>query len=325
MSPEEFQRLYLLALNGIAGVGWHWFAYHFHIGPTRFARSILEACATIDEHTAGIGTTLLNELTSIGGRERDEAQYEQLLQKMSEILVIERVVTCPWPAGTTYEHEPAAIAHGPRPELVVGYEGGRMIVEVKTPALLAHVRRRAANPVQLAYRGGVPLDVAQDLAGDAEVALPRDNPILDFLRDANRKFADFHNDPRTASVLFIVWDDFIYEPISTLANDRSGLLTPNSFARNPDGMPETFPNIDLVVALRHLNYFIAGSREEDLGDRASAMDFGAANALPNVLFPAHGGCEVPDFVLERFRAYPYDDPGLRMFAEYNPQDIVFWI
>jgi len=32
----------------------------------------------------------------------------------------------------------------------------------------------------------------------------------------------------------------------------------------------------------------------------------------------------PD-LLDALRAFRHDDPGLRMFAEYNPQDMVFWL
>lgn len=325
VTAEEFGRLYLAALEGIAHAGWHWFAYHFHNGPTPFAMSILEACAAIDGRTEGIGTSLLSELTSIGGRDRDEAQYEQLLQKLGEILVIERVVTSDWPEGTTFQHEPAAFPGGPRPELVVSYDDKRLVVEVKTPAQLRHIRNRANNPVQLAYRGGVPRELAQELAGDAEVALPRDNPVLDFLRDANRKFEGFRDEGVTSTLLVIVWDDFVYEPISTLINEASGLLTEQSFARNENGEAERFENIDKVIVLRHLNYFIAGSREEPLIDRVNAMDFGAGNALPNVHFDAHGNQHISDDIVRRFRALRYDDQRIRNFADYRPQDIVFWI
>lgn len=147
---------------------------------------------------------------------------------------------------------------------------------------------------------------------------------MDFLKDGERKFVRFRVDETTATLLVIVWDDYIYEPISSLVNHASGLLTPNTYARTPDGAPLTFPNVDAVVALRHLNYLIADSREEPLGDRQNGMDFGNEHSLPNVLFAAPGSRPIPDFVISALRAYPHDDPGLQMFAEYHVQDIVFW-
>lgn len=152
MTDEEFEALYRRATNGMADTGWHWFGYHFQQA-TPFARCIIESCASIDRRASGIGTRLLDELASIGGREKDESQYEQLLQKLGEILVIERLVNCPWEAGTTFRHEPAATPGGPRPELLITAPDGRLVVEVKTPALLKHIRARGTNGTQLAYRG----------------------------------------------------------------------------------------------------------------------------------------------------------------------------
>ncbi len=324
MTLEEFTALYDIAIEGLTDVGWHWFAYHFFSGPRPFAMSILSACASIDRVTDDIGTVLLQELTAIGGREGDQQQYEQLLQKLSEILVIERVVNCPWPDGTTFLHEPAAFPNGPRPELLVSSSEGRVVVEVKTPALLNHIRARASNSGQIPYRGGIAPDDARNIVG-GDVTLPRDNPIRDFLRDSERKFTAFRQDGSTASLLVIVWDDHIYEPISTLVNEGSGLLTPNSFSRRADDTAETYPNIDAVVLVRHMNYFVEGAAERPLHDRESGMDFGGDNALPNVLCPGHGGRPLPGFVLDALRAWPHDNEALRMFAEYNPQDMVFWI
>ena len=323
MTAEEYGALLIAAWARLKETGWHWFNYHFFNGPRPFADSIIAACGSIDDRAPAIGTTLLIQLCSTGGRERDEGQYEQLLHKLAEILVIERVVQCPWPEDTTFEHEPAAVPGGPRPELLVRHPAGRLAVQVKTPSLLSHIRARAANPIQLPYRDGMRLEVARELAGGA-VTLPRDNPIRDFFRDAERKFNGFR-DGATESLLVIVWDDAIYEPISVLVNPGSGLLTDSSHSRQPDGTPETFPNVDAVVAVRHLDYFIRGTREEPLMDRRSAMDFGDHRALPNVLFPAHGGRVVPRQVVEGLRAVRHDDPGLRMFADYNPQDMVMWL
>ncbi|MFD1328744.1 hypothetical protein [Mycoplana ramosa] len=324
MTTEEFVTLHAKAIEVIDQVGWHWFGYHFQNGPRPFATSILSSCASINRKTGVVGTELLVELVSIGGRVRDQRQYEQLLQKLSEILVIERVVNCPWPEGTTFEHEPAAIRNGPRPEILVTSPNGRLIVEVKSPSLLNHVMARGENEVQVPYRGGIPLETARQITR-GEITLPRDNPVFDFLRDGERKFAGFRDDGSTSSLLVIVWDDYIYEPISTLVNEASGLLTPNSFARGADGTAERFPNVDNVILVRHLNYFVEAAAERPLMDREHGMDFGNEQALPNVVFEGHGGRPIPAFVLEALRAYPHDDPELRRFAEYNPQDVVFWV
>ncbi|WMS44385.1 hypothetical protein RDV64_08345 [Acuticoccus sp. MNP-M23] len=308
--------------RGLKSTGWHWFGYHFSNGPTPFGMAIVRSCMAIDRAAPRIGTTLFGELLSIGGRDRYEPHYEQLLQKMSEILVIERIVTANWPEGTTFEQEPQVRRGGKRPELLVTTEADRFVIEVKTPSQLTHIRNRATNPNQLSYRSVVGRRTAETLL-DGETTLPRDNQILGFLKDADAKFADFH-DGLTTSMLVIVWDDFIYEPISVLMNAESGLLTANTYAKDGSGEPLAFPNVDAVVALRHLNYFISGSREEPLIDRTNAMDFGDDRAMPNVIFPVLNQGPMMARVVERLRAYPYGDPVL-VGAEYQVSDMVFWL
>ena len=325
MTQEEFAKLYLMTIQKLRETEWHWFSYHFYNGPTSFARSILACAASINTKTEGIGTELLLELISIGGNERDERQYEQLIQKLSELLVIERIVQFDWPQGTTFQHEPEAYQGGPRPELRVNFHDRELIIEVKTPSLLEHIRNRNSRPVQLPYRGGVPRKLAENLTDDGGVVLPRDNPVKDFLIDANRKFEGFRNGDEVSTLLVIVWDDFIFEPISTLINDQSGLLTDSSYVRTDEGEARRYPNIDQIVIVRHLNYFVQHSREEPLIDREHAMDFGDQRALPNVCFDAHGDKNVPEQLLEHLRAIRHDDPAIANFADYRAQDIVFWI
>jgi hypothetical protein len=89
-------------------------------------------------------------------------------------------------------------------------------------------------------------------AGDDGITLPRDNPVKDFLVDADAKFKAFKSKADCTTVLVIVWDDFIYEPITALAHPKSGLLTANSFAKDANGSPMKFPNVDAVVLVRHL-------------------------------------------------------------------------
>lgn len=323
MSEEEYQRLSEIALIGIGMVGFHWFSHQFVTVPHHtFAGRVFGACASIDRRAPGIGTELLKELCSIGGKNRHEPHYEMLLQKLAEILVIERVVNFDWPPGTTFQHEPTAVPNGPRPELLVTYEGGRLVVEVKTPSLLNHMRQRQEKSTQLAYRSAFGKQLAERTDGD--VTLPRDNPILDFLKDSERKFREFRTEPKTTSLLVIVWDDFIYEPISVLANQFTGLLTPQTFAKDPDGNPLTFPNVDAVIALRHLHNIVADTRDQVSHMHRTAMDLGHGE-LPHVLFRRENARPLPEGLAEHLRAFPYDDPRLTMFAEYNVQDSVHWI
>lgn len=83
--------------------------------------------------------------------------------------------------------------------------------------------------------------------------LPRDNPIKDFLISANEKFRIFkQSNAAFLSTLVIVWDDFIYEPISAISPPQAGLFTENSFAKDDDGNPLKFEYVDCVIITRHL-------------------------------------------------------------------------
>jgi len=324
VTEAEYYNLVEVSMEAMAKTGFHWFQQQFVTVPHHlFAASIIGACVSIDRVAPAIGTALLCELSSIGGRDRHEPHYEQLLQKLSEILVIQRIVSAQWPQGTTFEHEPAAAPNGPRPELLVTTPSARLVVEVKTPSLLRHIRNRSENRTQFPYRGGLSGELAAASA-EGGVTLPRDNPILDFLKDAERKFVGFRADANTTSLLVIVWDDYIYEPISTLVNQGTGLLTENTFAKQSDGQPLIFPNIDCVVALRHLHYFMLASQDKHIA-RSHAMDFGDETDVPNVSFELANGRAMPPMLLDHLRARSHDDPGLKFFAEYNPQDVVLWV
>jgi hypothetical protein len=86
MTPEEFSSLLIVAWEALRDTSWHWFSYHFANGPRPFAISIMGACASINRRAVGMGTGLLRELLGIGGINRHEPHYEQLIQKLGEIL-----------------------------------------------------------------------------------------------------------------------------------------------------------------------------------------------------------------------------------------------
>jgi hypothetical protein len=146
------------------------------------------------------------------------------------------------------------------------------------------------------------------------------------LARADAKFAFFKAQGSCQSVLVIVWDDYIYEPITSLTSVvAKGLLTPQSYATSADGAPMSFANVDSVIVVRHLSYFIKAAREEALLERAHAFDFGDEAALPNVLIPVPGGAPIADFIIAGLRAIRFDDPLLRAAADYNPSELIFWM
>ncbi len=303
---------------------WHWFGYHAR-NRTPFMVSIARACRRLTPISADAPERMLRELASIGnGRDRNRDDYNQLIQKLSEILVLQQISLMPWPEGARLEIEGGAPGS---PRQVDGVatlpDGSKIGFEVKSPAYLDHADRRGRGGLQWPARGP---DGAVDTVRRPEdnIVLPRDNTIRDFLRSANEKFAAFKAAGPTIAILVIVWDDFIYEAISPLVHERVGLLTPNSYARHADG-PELFPNLDAIVLLRHLSYFTHASAEHDLPDRRrDCMHLGGDGALPNVIIQVPGGQPVPDFVTNAFNALPLDHEALATLADYHANDLVMW-
>jgi len=304
---------------------WHWFSYHFStLPPHPLGLSIVDACADCEKILPGLGFRFVKDIAAICGKEKHEPHYDQLLQKLAELLVLRQLLTIDWPAGTTFQHEPAVSAAGKRPELRVITPDRTFLFEVKTPSLLEHIRARKTNAFQVVGRA-LPIAQVEKLAGDRGLTLPRDNPVKDFLLDANMKFAPFKAVQAETSVLVIVWDDFIYEPITVLKHEQCGLLTVNSYLKDATGAPVQFAHIDAVVVVRHLTYLFRAAGDHPLEERAHALDFGDEHALPNVFIPLCDVELVPDAIRQGLRAVSWDDPLLQSAADYRPKEIVLWL
>lgn len=328
--PEKFDqetwtRLLKEAMVSIGGAKeWHWFSYHFSmLPPHALGRSIVDACADCEKNLTGLGFQFIKDIAAICGREKHEPHYDQLLQKLAELLVLRKLLTLDWPAGTMFQHEPAVSSVGKRPELRVVTPDRSFLFEVKTPSLLEHIRARQTNGFQVAGRV-LPIAQVEKLIGDGGLTLPRDNPIKDFLIDADKKFAQFKAVQAETSVLIIVWDDFIYEPITVLKHAQCGLLTQNSYLKDATGAAVQFAHVDAIVVVRHLTYFYRAASGQPLRERAHALDFGDEYALPNVFIPISDAGLVPDRIQQGLRAVSWDDPLLQRAADYRPKDIIIW-
>lgn len=156
------------------------------------------------------------------------------------------------------------------------------------------------------------------------ITLPRDNPIKDFLLSAEGKFAPFKRENKNFySLLVIVWDDYVYEPISSLLHPSCGLFTPNSFDQDPGGQALNFPSVDGVVIISHLHQLIRATSDEPLIPPCRyPLDYGQDNDFPMKAIIANPyGINIPKVVLDCFQAY---SPAQDMGSEYIPQDLIFW-
>jgi hypothetical protein len=322
---ELFDRLH-------AGLTKRWHFYRWHVGnygignPVPFVDALLDALMAVDAVMPGYAGRMADSIIQIGGRERNFDDYEQLLQVLAEIHVAAHVARAPWPTGTTFADEPVAPGSARNPELVVSTPNLRLGVEVKAPCLLDHEGKRKDRPIQAAGRI-FDLDVLARLAGGKDrITLPRDNPVKDFLVSADAKFASFREqDDNFRGLLVIVWDDYVYEPLTALLHPGSGLLTDNSFAKDDEG-PLRYPNLDAIVVLSHLHPLRHALAEEPPGVpfvmSHRAFDWRLDPARPAALIMPPDGHGLPDDVVGLLDLVPLEKlEG----AEYRPSDMIQWI
>lgn len=317
-------QLWKRALTGPIGNDWHWLAYNFKPGTDGshyFTPLLLEALMRAEDGMPGYGETMIGRLEQIHGRVMDKQDYNAILQWLAEVLVIDHLVQHEWPAAVRFETEPTA-GSKKNPEIVVHLDGiGSLGVEVKCPNLDAHRDLRSKNLWQLIARTAID---PQSLAGG--VTLPRDNPVKDFLRSADEKFEGFRaQDASFRSVLFVVWDDFVREPLSALLAPSSGLLTPASFAKADARSRAPYPNVDAVVLIRHQHQFVNGmANRKPVDDRRHFLDYGAFEAFPpHALVPNPDGRPLRQEWLDALGAREVGELT-NAGAEYHPGEVVMW-
>ena len=309
---------------------WHWFGYHFKFylmdKEHPFAKSIVESCLTCESSIPGYAKKCIDDISQISGIDKDvdkegaDKHYNQLMQKLAELFIIKQVITYEWPTEAKFAYEPVSPTSNKNPEIVIELKTSKIGIEVKAPSILDHDKQRRTNFIQLTARNGF----GEIYRGKEDVTFPRDNPVKDFLKSADEKFHGFKKHEKNFfGLLVIVWNDYIYEPITALQHHASGLFTQNSFAKDSNGNTLNFKNVDGVVIIRHLHQFMNAAGEVPLLDNfTDAFDFGDEHSLPNVYIsnPVNEG--VPESIMDCLRAYSPDEC---MGAEYMPQDVVFWV
>lgn len=304
---------------------WHFFKYQFEFYDKGYehilAKSIVDAVVDIEALIPEAGKDYIRKISSINDKPNDTKHYEQLLQILAELVIVHKAATFGWGSDSKFSYEPKIGSSNRNPELTITMDNLTIGIEVKTPELVAKHNERSTKETQLPSRSELVKGV--DLQN---TMLPRDNAIKDYLISADKKFEGFkQNDSNFYSILVIVWDDFIYEPISALTSPQAGLFTDNSFAKNANGDILNFPNIDSVIITRHLLPIYRGTRDEPLPDLSKhPLDYGRAGEFPfKIIFRnPWSKLEVPEVVIECFQVL---DPGPELGAEYQPSDIIQWI
>lgn len=260
---------------------WHWFTYHFSfykIGLEHpFAKSIIDAIYEISLKNEKAASDFINKLININGKEKDFDHYDQLMQVLSEILILKEALNYPWNSIQCFDYEPVIGTTKKNPELNIITSDFILGIEVKSPSLIKFQKLRQSELFQLTSR--TPLI---DILKDEKKILPKDNSVKDFLNSANEKFEGFKAIyPNYISLLFIVWDDFINEPISAILSEPHGLFMQDSFAKDSNGNNLNFENVDYVAISRHRLQFqqFAGERPH-IDPINHALDYGRKDIFP---------------------------------------------
>ncbi len=317
-------------LNSSIVKEWHFFNYHFkHLAAgvqKPLAKSLIEVLTECENVCSGVGKDYVDKIAAINGKERDSSHFDQLLQVLAELMIVHKALTFSWSDEQKFIYEPTSGNSKKNPELLVSTPDYNIGIEVKAPKKKEHELKRAACEVQLPARTEL-----INIVDKKTALLPRDNPIKDFLISANEKFREFkktHNN--FIGVLVIVGDDFIYEPISALLSRASGLFTENSFAKDSQGQPKLFENIDVVILTRHLTSIATGTaieHESLMPDLyRHPLDYGRAGEFPfKVFIPNPNNIKtvtIPDSVMDCYQTYL---PLLSLGAEYSPKEYVMWV
>lgn len=307
----------------------HWLDHHFlqyqagleHV----LAASIVNCCEFIENKIPGFTERFSNKLASFSNSYMFVPHYEQIIQVLAELMVINHLCNV-FTHDTEFMLEPSLVRNGKNPELGIRTGEKELYIEVKCRKFVDHHNARASASIELPSRiNGFP-ELAQELINDGEVIVyPRDNVVKDFLISANEKFKDFKlRNIQSLTILVIVWDDFVYEAISSLLNRSSGLLTDNSFYKDDDGSTVIFDYIDAIVLIRHSHHIVHATRDEMLTEHFSHPLEWSPAALPKAYIPINTNPAVDEYVCKIFQAFHINALS-ESFADYRPQDLVFRI
>lgn len=303
----------------LCGAGGGWLSYHLG-GPTRFGSSLIWALAECELNVPGLGRRLVEDLHAVRyvpaavNLEAWKARFEELIQKLAEVLVARTLCMVRWPTGTEIQYEPVNPSNGKRPEFSVVTPDRTYLLEVKCPSFIKHQERRGSNEHHLPVRS-VMRDV---LAEGATATLPRDGTIKDFLVSAQAKFENFTEDA-AEGYLIVVWDQHMYEAIGSLNHPETGLLTPASWYKK-GGLAVTFPDVSGVIVINRLEQLKAGAQE--MSEFPDVFQLGGPNSLPNTWHP-NGAVELDELLSGAFDAQHFE--GLGIAADYSMLEYILWM
>lgn len=305
----------------------HWFGWHF-INKRPLAIDIYRTLDLLDRRAPGIARNVANRMGQLGGQPYNTDHYEQLIQILCELVIARRLCEIfTHELGFHLTWEPTGKSKK-NPELMLCGPDFRLLVEVKCPSLLKHLKSAKDNDLQITARFATKDQLATLTKGEA-FTKPLDNRIKDFLSSAEDKFVGFEDEAiPTYKILAICWDQRMFEPIAALNHPSSGLFTENSYLRDDAGKAVTFPHVDGVVITHHFDPLCAATREERVyGTYKSPLDYGSHHPTETIHPPVYvsnpaSPLQLPEAVLSAFEAVLAEDV---LDPMAKPLDMIFWL
>ncbi|MFE4353575.1 hypothetical protein [Peribacillus butanolivorans] len=301
----------------------HVFQFSVHVYPFvakgelhPFIENLVNALNEIEQAVPGYAKKTIDWIATI-----DKNHFEQVIQILGEILVLRKLASIANPNSISLE--PTAINKGKNPEFRALVEDTFFAIEVKTASLFDFSTERQTGLQITAQLNKLDYNL---LTQTGKTVNSRSLKVKDYLVSADEKFEQYKQDKEFKDdfrLLFIIWDDYINEPLSALANPNCGLLTDNSFYQD-----SRFKNVDGVILIRHIHQFFRNLQYGEMvhyGRTGIHDSFEYVNPAISAIFIQNPlGREIPYEKLEKFEASPivnfYEFP----VAEYQPTDFIDW-
>ncbi|WP_061859988.1 SEC-C domain-containing protein [Priestia megaterium] len=311
----------------------HVFQFSIHAYPLAkkgelhpFIENLVNALCEIEQAVPGYAKKTINWISTI-----KKAQFEQVIQILGEIIVLRKLVSIATPGSITLE--PTAAPNEKNPEFRVKVDDKFLAIEVKTASLFEFSIQRQTGLQITAQFNKLDYEL---LRKTGKIVNSRSLKVKDYLVSAEEKFQqykqkeEFKDDLR---LLFIIWDDYINEPLSALANPNCGLLTDNSFYQD-----SRFGNVDGVILIRHIHQFFRNLQYGELvhyGLEGVQDSFDYVNpAITPVYIKNPLGRKIPNKIVEKLsalRMFNHELPAKEIqytteipVAEYQYTDFIDW-
>ncbi|PFO05807.1 hypothetical protein COJ85_09000 [Bacillus sp. AFS076308] len=281
-----------------------------------FIENLVNAINEIEQAIPGYAKKTIDWISSI-----DKNHFEQVIQIFGEIIVLRKLVSIAVPNTITLE--PSAAQNGKNPEFRALVDDTYIAIEVKTASLFDFSNERQNGLQITAQLNSLDYNLLQQTG---KIVNSRSLKVKDYLLSAEEKFEQYKGNQEYKDdlrLLFIIWDDYINEPLSALANPNCGLLTDNSFYQQ-----SRFKNVDGVVLIRHIHQFFRNLQYGeivDYGKKGVHDSFDYVNPAISAVYVQNPlGREVPHEKIIKFDADPIEEFSDFHVAEYQPTDFIDW-